>query len=144
VIILAGFGLPPVLGLVRTAPIRVLRRDAGGVPVTGWLVYGIALAAITAILVTETGDAKLSAFVLGSGAGAALLLAAGASSLVFGLNRFRRGVGVAWRFGVASIVRRRRDSVVQVMAFGLGMLVLLLLAVVRTDLLSSWQAMLPE
>ncbi len=144
VIILAGFGLPPILGLVRTAPIRVLRRDMGGVPVAGWLVYSIALAAIAAILITETGDLELSLYVLGSGAGGALLLGLGAAALVFGLNRFRRGVGVAWRFGVASIVRRGRDSIVQVMAFGLGMLVLLLLAVVRTDLLESWQAMLPE
>jgi len=144
VIILAGFGLPPVLGLVRTAPIRVLRRDTGGVPVTGWIVYGVALAAISMILVAQTGDLKLSLYVLGGAAGGAVLLGLGAAALVFGLNRFRRGVGVAWRFGVASIVRRGRDSIVQVMAFGLGMLVLLLLAVVRTDLLDSWQAMLPE
>ncbi|HEX6928921.1 MAG TPA: FtsX-like permease family protein, partial [Gammaproteobacteria bacterium] len=144
VIILAGFGLPPVLGLVRIAPIRVLRRDTGGVPLTGWMVYGVAIAAIATILVTQTGDLKLSAYVLGGAAGGALLLGLGAAALVFGLNRFRRGVGVAWRFGVASIVRRGRDSIVQTMAFGLGMLVLLLLAVVRTDLLESWQAMLPE
>ncbi len=144
VVILGGFGLPPVLGLVRTAPIRVLRRDMGGVPLSGWLVYGIALAAITLMLVMLTGDAELSLHVLGGAAGGALLLGAGAAALVAVLGRFRRGVGVAWRFGVASIVRRRRDSIVQVMAFGLGMLVLLLLAVVRTDLLESWQAMLPE
>ena len=144
VIILAGFGLPPVLGLVRTAPIRVLRRDVGNVPVTGWIVYLVAIASIAAILITLTGDVELSSYVLAGAAGGALLLGAGAAALVFGLNRFRRGVGTAWRFGVASIVRRGRDSVVQVMAFGLGMLVLLLLAVVRTDLLDSWQAMLPE
>lgn len=143
VIVLAGFGLPPVLGLARTAPIRVLRRDLGGVPVAGWLVYAVAIAAVALILVTQTGDLKLAAYVLGGAAGGALLLGAGAAALVFALNRVRSGVGVAWRFGVASIARRRRDSIVQVMAFGLGMLVLLLLAVVRTDLLESWRAMLP-
>lgn len=144
VIILAGFGLPPVLGLVRTSPIRVLRRDMGGLPVTGWLVYSIALIAISAILILQTGDLKLSLYVLGGAAGGALLLGSGAAALIWILNRFRRGVGVAWRFGVASIVRRGRNSIVQVTAFGLGMFVLLLLAVVRTDLLESWQAMLPE
>ncbi|MBW3567005.1 MAG: FtsX-like permease family protein, partial [Proteobacteria bacterium] len=144
VIILSGFGLPPVLGLVRTSPIRVLRRDMGGVPITGWLVYSIALVAISTILILQTGDLKLSLYVLGGAAGGAILLGSGAAALVYVLNRFRRGVGVAWRFGVASIVRRGRDSIVQVTAFGLGMLVLLLLAVVRTDLRDSWQAMLPE
>lgn len=144
VIILAGFGLPPVLGLVRTSPIRVLRRDVGGLPVTGWLVYSVALVAISAILILQTGDLKLSLYVLGGAAGGALLLGSGAAALIWILNKFRRGVGVAWRFGVASIVRRGRNSIVQVTAFGLGMFVLLLLAVVRTDLLESWQAMLPE
>lgn len=144
VIILAGFGLPPVLGLVRTSPIRVLRRDVGGLPVTGWLVYSIALVAISAILILQTGDLKLSLYVLGGAAGGALLLGIGAAALIWLLNHFRRGVGVAWRFGVASIVRRGRSSIVQVTAFGLGMFVLLLLAVVRTDLLESWQAILPE
>lgn len=143
-IILGGFGLPPVLGLARTPPIRVLRRDVGGTTVSGWIVYVVALAAISAILVAQTGDARLSAFVLAGAGGGALVLAGGAALLVFILSGFRRGVGVAWRFGVASIVRRRRDSIVQVMAFGLGMLALLLLAIVRTDLLASWQAMLPE
>lgn len=143
-VILAGFGLPPVLALARTAPIRVLRRDLGGVPLAGWIVYLVAIISITSILILLTGDLKLSLYVLGGVAGGAALLAGGAAGLVTVLNPFRRGVGVAWRFGVASIVRRGRDSVIQVTAFGLGMLVLLLLAVVRTDLLSSWQATLPE
>lgn len=143
-IILGGFGLPPVLGLAQTPPIRVLRRDAARTTVSGWIVYAVALAAICAILVAQTGDTKLSAFVLAGAAGGALVLAGGAALLVLLLSGFRRGVGVAWRFGVASIVRRRRESVVQVMAFGLGMLALLLLAIVRTDLLASWQAMLPD
>ncbi|MDX1454800.1 MAG: FtsX-like permease family protein [Gammaproteobacteria bacterium] len=144
IIILAGFGMPPVLGLAGTTPMRVLRRDVGAAPLSGWLVYGIALAAIVAILLIETNDTKLSAYVLGGTAAGAVLLASGAALLVWLLGRARSGVGVAWRFGIASIVRRGRDSVIQSVAFGLGMMVLLLLAVVRTDLLASWQAMLPE
>ena len=52
-------------------------------------------------------------------------------------------VGVAWRYGVANLARRGRESVVQVVAFGLGLMVLLLLAVVRGDLLKDWRASLP-
>lgn len=144
IIILAGFGMPPVLGLARTAPIRVLRRDIGNAPLSGWLVYGIALLAIVAILLTQTNDLRLSAYVLGGAGLGAIALAAGAGLLVWFLDRARNRAGVAWRFGIASIVRRGRDSVIQVVAFGLGMIVLLLLAVVRTDLLASWQATLPD
>jgi len=52
-------------------------------------------------------------------------------------------VGVAWRYGLANIARRGRDSVVQIVAFGLGIMVLLLLALVRDDLLEDWRASLP-
>src|SRR5690606_3802886 len=37
-----------------------------------------------------------------------------------------------------------RDSVVQIIAFGLGLMVLLLLAVVRNDLMQEWRASLPD
>ena len=55
----------------------------------------------------------------------------------------RGAVGVAWRYGLANISRRGRDSVVQIVAFGLGFMVLLLLALVRNDLLREWQGSLP-
>ena len=58
-------------------------------------------------------------------------------------GRLRGAVGVAWRYGVANLARRGRESVVQIVAFGLGLMVLLLLAVVRDDLLETWRASLP-
>ena len=45
---------------------------------------------------------------------------------------------------MANIARRGRDSVIQIVAFGLGLMVLLLLAVVRNDLMQEWRASLPE
>jgi putative ABC transport system permease protein len=64
--------------------------------------------------------------------------------LVRSLGRLRGSVGVAWRYGMANIARRGRDSVIQIVAFGLGLMVLLLLAVVRNDLMKEWRASLPE
>ena len=45
----------------------------------------------------------------------------------------------AWRYGLANVSRRGAGSVVQIVAFGLGIMVLLLLAVVRNDLLADWR-----
>jgi putative ABC transport system permease protein len=63
--------------------------------------------------------------------------------LVRATRALRGSVGVAWRYGLANVARRGGDSIVQVVAFGLGLTVLLLLAVVRTDLLEEWQRSLP-
>jgi putative ABC transport system permease protein len=63
---------------------------------------------------------------------------------VLALQRVRGGVGIAWRYGIANVARRGRESSVQVVAFGIGLMVLLLLTSVRTELMTEWQATLPE
>ena len=73
--------------------------------------------------------------------GGLVLLGGMAYALVRALNVLRQRVGVAWRYGLANIAPRQ-GSVVQVVAFGLG-IVLLLLSLVRADLLRSWQNNLP-
>jgi len=77
--------------------------------------------------------------VLGVGA----VLAFAGMGLVRLTRGLRGGVGVAWRYGLANVSRRGGESVVQIVAFGLGLMVLLLLAVVRNDLLSDWRRSLP-
>jgi putative ABC transport system permease protein len=72
-----------------------------------------------------------------------LVLAVAAYGLIKLMNRLRQRVGVAWRFGLANIARRPASSVIQIVAFGLGIMVLLLLSTVRNDLLNNWQSSLP-
>ena len=72
-----------------------------------------------------------------------VLLTGVAFALVRSLNLLRGRVGVAWRYGLATIARRAHSSVVQVVAFGVGIMVLLLLGLVRTDLLHDWKNSLP-
>jgi putative ABC transport system permease protein len=63
--------------------------------------------------------------------------------LVKGAGSLRGTVGVSWRYGIANLGRRRTESIVQIVAFGLGIMVLLVLAVVRNDLLTDWRRSLP-
>ncbi|HSN70683.1 MAG TPA: FtsX-like permease family protein, partial [Steroidobacteraceae bacterium] len=144
VVVLTGFALPPLLQLGRVPPARVLRSNAEPPPLRYAVVYGAAVAAVFAILLWIVRDLRLVLFVgAGTLATFAVLFAAG-WLLVRALSGVRGGVGVAWRYGLANVARRGRDSIVQVVAFGLGIMVLLLLALVRTDLLDEWQASLPE
>ena len=78
-------------------------------------------------------------FVLGCMGVVSTALYAAGRGLVIVMGRSRGGVGIAWRYGLANIARRGRDSAVQVVAFGLGLTVLLLLTLVRPDLLVVWQ-----
>jgi len=142
-ILLLGFALPAILRLKSVPPARVLRRDLGPLPASALSVYGAALGAVSALLLWQAADVRLTLYVLAGAAGTLLGLALVAYALVRALNLLRGQVGVAWRYGLANIARRARGSVAQILAFGLGIMVLLLLSLVRSDLLAAWQAKLP-
>ncbi|HVC01314.1 MAG TPA: FtsX-like permease family protein [Steroidobacteraceae bacterium] len=141
-VMLAGFALPPLLQLKSTPPLRVLRRTAEPPPLRQGLVYALAIAALFAILWLMVRDPLLVAYLSAGVAGVGLALAAAGYALVRLTGRFRGAVGVAWRYGLANVSRRGAASVIQVVAFGLGLMVLLLLVVVRRDLLADWRSSL--
>ncbi len=142
--ILVGFALPPMLQLKRVPPARVLRRNLEPPPLRYTVSYGLAVAALLGVLFWLVQDAKLVAYVA-SGIAATLAILFGAGYLLVRLaGKLRGAVGVAWRYGLANLARRGRESVVQVVAFGLSLMVLLLLAVVRNDLLEDWRSSLPD
>ena len=143
VTILVGFALPPLLQLKRVPPARVLRRNLEPPPLRYAAVYVFAIGAVLALLYWLVRDARLVTVVAAGIGGTFLALALAGWLLVRALAPLRSGVGIAWRYGLANIARRGRDSVVQIVAFGLGLMVLLLLALVRDDLLEDWRASLP-
>ena len=143
VAVLGGCALPPLLQLSRTPALRVLRRDVGPPPPMVILAFGPAILAIAFLIWWVMRDLKVfAAFVVGL-AGFVLVTAAAGWLLVKLTTRLRGGVGVSWRYGIANLGRRRAESVVQLTAFALGIMMLLVLAVVRTDLLADWRRSLP-
>ena len=143
-VLLLGFALPAMIQLRNTPPLRVLRHDEMPPPPSRVFVVGLSLMAVAALLYQSVGDARMLVVLIGGIviiAGALYLVGRG---LVAAIGRARSGVGVAWRYGLANVARRGRDSAVQVVAFGLGITVLLLLTIVRTDLLEGWRQTLGE
>lgn len=143
-VVAVGFALPPLLGLGRVPPMRVLRQDLGPPQARLITLYAVAAGALGALLLAMFDDPELVMYVMG---GVALTLAAlflAGTVLVGLLQRVRGRVGIAWRYGIANVARRGRESSVQVTAFGLGLMVLLLLGILRTELMTEWQEILPE
>jgi putative ABC transport system permease protein len=141
---LIGFALPPMLQLKNTPPARVLRKTVTAPPLRLGLPYVLAFGALCAILWTLVRDVELVLDLLGGVLAVGAVLTAAGFGLVRLTGRLRGGVGIAWRYGLANVSRRGAGSVVQIVAFGLGLMVLLLLAVVRGDLLRDWRRSLPS
>ena len=143
-VLLIGFALPSLLQLRDTPPLRVLRHDEMPPPPSRLFVAGTSLAAVAVMLYQAIGDGLMLLIVLGGMMMVSGALYGAGRGLVSVMGRSRGGVGIAWRYGLANVSRRGRDSAVQVVAFGLGLTVLLLLTFVRTDLLEGWQQTLDE
>src|SRR3546814_12075139 len=60
------------------------------------------------------------------------------------VRRLRSRLRGALRYGLANVSRRAGTSIAQVTALGLGLMALLLLTFVRTDLLDRWQLSLAQ
>jgi putative ABC transport system permease protein len=143
-LVLLAFALPPVLALRRVPALRVLRRDLDAAEPGSLLTALTGAAGLSALLWWKAGSAALGASLLAGIAATLAALALLAWGLVLLLRRVRGRLHGPWRYGLANVSRRPLASVVQVAALGLGLMAILLLTLVRTDLLARWQQSLPE
>lgn len=143
-VVLLAFAAPPVIALRRVPALRVLRRDIGASEPGAWLATLAGLAGIAALLWWKAGSPTLALTMLGGIAGTFAVLAVLALALVAALSRLRTRMRGPWRYGLANVSRRRAASVAQIAALGLGLMAILLLTLVRTDLLGRWQQSFPE
>ncbi len=143
--LLVAFGLPPVLQLAQVPPLRVIRRDLGGLKPASLGVLGLGVAGFAALLLAASRDLALGGIAVG-GFAVAVLLFAGLAALALRLLRRAVNEATAPRWLVLAtrqVAARPAYTVVQVSALAVGMLALVLLVLIRTDLISSWRRATP-
>lgn len=143
--LLLAFGLPPVLQLAQVPPLRVIRRDMGGLKPTSLSVLGLGVAGFAALLVAASSDLKLGLIAVGGFAVAVVLFAALSWGAVVLLRRVvNEATAPRWLvLATRQISARPVFAVVQVSALAVGLLALILLVLLRTDLISSWRKATP-
>ena len=143
--LLFAFGLPPVLQLAQVPPLRVIRRDVGNLrPVTvGVLAVGVL--GFAALLLAASSDLTLGLIAVGGFAGAVLVFAALSWVAVKILRRsVNETTAPRWLvLATRQVSARPAYTVVQVSALAVGLLALVLLVLLRTDLIGSWRKATP-
>jgi putative ABC transport system permease protein len=143
--LLFAFGLPPVLQLAQVPPLRVIRRDVGNLKPTSLGVLAIGVLGFAALLLAASSDLKLGLIAVG-GFGAAAAVFASLSWVAVKLLRLSVNENTAPRWLVLAtrqMSARPAFTVVQVSALAVGLLALVLLVLLRTDLISSWRKATP-
>jgi putative ABC transport system permease protein len=143
--LLLAFGLPPVLQLARVPPLRVIRRDVGALKPASIAVLAAGTAGFVALLLAVSSDLKLGLIAVGGFAGAVALFALLSWLAVILLRRaVPESRAPRWLvLATRQIAARPAFAVLQVSALSVGLLALVLLVLLRTDLISSWRQATP-
>jgi putative ABC transport system permease protein len=143
-VVLLAFAAPPVLALRRVPALSVLRRDLDPTEPAALLVLAAGIAGIAALLWWQAGSATLAMAMLAGIAATLGVLALLAWLMILAVRQLRTRLRGSARYGLANVSRRAGTSIAQVSALGLGLMALLLLTFVRTDLVARWQLALAE
>ena len=143
--LLVAFGLPPVLQLAQVPPLRVLRRDVGALKSASLAVLALGVAGFAALLLALSRDRALGLIAVGGFGGAVLVFAllswgaVGVLRRAVSEQRAPRWLVLATR----QLAARPVYAVVQVSSLAVGLLALVLLVLLRTDLVASWRQATP-
>ena len=143
-ICLLSFALPPLLRLRDVSPLRVIRRDLDPTDASMALAYAAGLAGSLLLLLWYSGSLVLTGWLLLGTFGTVVTLLGFAGLLLRTGRIVGMQAGSGWRLALAGLQRRGGENRVQILVFGLAIMLLLIIYLTRTALLAEWQNQLPE
>ena len=143
-ICLIAFALPPLLALKNISPMRAVRRELSVTTTSGLVTYGLGTCGALTLLVWYSNSLWLTFWALAGGFIVCLVFGIIATLLLRGGRLAGMQAGSLWRLALAGLQRRRRENVAQIMIFGLAIMLLLILVLIRTSLLDEWRQQIPE
>lgn len=134
-VVLLGFIVPSLWQLLNTPPIRVIRQQEKSVQSMLWmLLMGTASLVLFSVVLTE--NIVLTAWVIG----AIIILCTVLYMLIWGCLKLIKSL----KWSISAYIRAPYQTAFQITALALGLSLITVLTVLRTDLLERWQQQLPE
>ena len=143
--LLIAFGIPPILQLASVPALRVIRRDLGSVKPVSFSVFIFGILGFIGILLVVSQDITLGAIAVGGFFGAAFFFGSTSWVVVKFLRR-----SVSEKFAPRWLILATRQlsarpifTMLQVGSLAIGLMALVLLFLIRTDLVSGWRQSTP-
>ena len=143
-ICLIAFALPPLLALKNISPMRAVRRELDVTTTSSLITYGLGTCGGLTLLVWYSNSLWLTFWALAGGCLVCVVFGVMATLLLRAGRLAGMQAGSLWRLALAGLQRRRRENVAQIMIFGLAIMLLLILVLIRTSLLDEWRQQIPE
>lgn len=135
VMVLIGFILPSIWELLNTPPIRVIRQQERSRK-SYIVMFSVGIASLVIFSLVLSDNLKLSLLVLS----AILVLCVTLFAVIWSLLRAIKQL----KHPLSAYVRIPHQTALQITALALGLSLITVLSVLRTDLLERWQQQLPE
>ncbi len=139
-----SFAMPAFMHLKDISPMRVIRRDIGVAPLSQWISYGAAAAGSVLLLVWYTKSLFLTMWTLVGALAVVIVFGTLALMLLKGSRIAGMQARSGWRLALSGLQRRRRENTAQILIFGMAIMLLLVLVLLRTALVTEWRAQVPE
>ena len=140
---LFGFAAPALIMLANVPPIRVFKRDYHVSGLGQFGRYGFALLAIGVLGFLYSDDLLLTGWVVLAVVILVGLVTVIGRLVIRGLGPLER-LGPAWRFGIQQLARDPQASGGQLMVFAMTALAIGMVALIRFDLIMTWETQVPE
>ncbi len=147
--ILFAIMLPHIRSLKNIPTINILRKNFILAPTKVWLNYLPVVLVVIGLVFWIAKTAELALAFLAGIFGICVVAGFMAYGLALLLHRVSlskslgNGIGNNVSLGMANLKRRLALSIAQIIGFSLGAMVLMLLVMIKTDLMQSWQKSLP-
>lgn len=140
-LLLLGFAMPVLLNLRNIPPIIILRSNDTKIKINHLLSLLIAILVYAAIVFMIAKSIALALILFFGFVLVFLLFFVCAYLLVLTIQKISQNFNQVnfLRFSIRSIARRKALAAVHLIAIGIGLTILLLLSIMRTDLINAWQ-----
>jgi len=138
------FSLPALARLKNISPVQVFQSRTTVATSRRFIFYIPALLIIALLTFWQARDIQLATYYLVGLVATVVILILATLLLLSVASQFKSQLPVSWRLGLTYLIRRKLNTMIESAGFGIGMMVIIILVLIRTDLIDDWLVSLPE
>ena len=145
IVLLFGFSLPSLIQIKAVPPMRVLRRQLQPDYFSRWFIYAISMATLILVMWLQMNDLTLLLSVM-LGLLVVIIVFAVIAVVMLKLMKAmtKNSRNAAINFSIRQLDAHKGITLLHLLAFSITIFVILLMTLVRTELVSKWQASLGD
>jgi putative ABC transport system permease protein len=137
------FALPALWFLPAVSPLKILRRELTVKATQVWIQTLLALTAIVSLIAVFSRDLLLTLIISG-GLICMILVSMLIAWALLSISRLLAArLKGYWRLAFANIYRRKAQNMMQIIVFGVAIMSLLILTIIRSSIMDEWSASIP-